>query len=71
MRFIHKYKKWYGVDREVAKAKWDDYVRDRSVQRYHDEEGVLFMAVPLIGTAMKVEGSRLADRRCFSESRKL
>lgn len=70
LRFISKYKKWYGVDREVAKEKWESYVRDKSVDRYYEDD-ILFLAAPLTGTYYSTSGSRVADRRSIQETRKV
>ena len=70
-RFCKKYKKWYGVDGESAKKKWDDYLADRTVDRYYDADVNLFMACPATGTAVHISGSRIGNQRALAEERKV
>ena len=71
VRFIHKYKKWFSVDREVAQAKRDSYVRDGRIDRYYNDDGVLFLAAPVTGTHFKITGSRVGDKRSVREDRRI
>ena len=59
------------MDREKAQAKWDDNVRNSKIDRYYDDDGVLFLAIPLTGTYYKVSGSRVGDKRSIQEDRRI
>lgn len=70
-RFIKKFKKWYGADTEAAQKKWDEHLNDRTVDRYYNSDGILFMACPSTGTANAIAGSRVGNERSFNEEKKL
>lgn len=71
VRFIHKYRKHKGCDRDVAQAKWDAYLRDQSIKRMYDDDGLVMLAAPITGTAFESFGTRIGDKRSMATAKKI
>lgn len=54
----------------MAQAKWDGFVRDSKIDRYY-EDGVLFLAPPVMGTYYKMHGARVSNKRSMQEERRV
>lgn len=68
MRFIHKYRKWKGVDQETAKNAWDNYSRNPMIKRRYDAEDALLLAIPVMGTHSDLSGRKVSDKRSLEEA---